>query len=87
MVQFAVETLNDQLDEYLNLARKGEKVLLTSRNRPVAVLSPIDEEIRQGLKLVDAGVAEWTGGKPRPPANPPKTKGRATSEIVLEDRR
>lgn len=87
MVQFAVETLNDQLDEYLSLARKGEKILLTSKNRPIAILSPVDEEIQQGFQLVDAGVAEWSGGKPKPPANPPRTKGRATSDIVLEDRR
>lgn len=43
--------------------------------------------VERAWELVNAGVATWSGGKPQPPANPPKIKGRPTSDVVIEGRR
>ena len=89
MPQVAVETLKDPFREYVQRARHGERIVVTEKDRPIAVLTATEEspEIRQAWELVKSGVARWSGGKPHPPSNPPKVKGRPTSEIVLEDRR
>jgi prevent-host-death family protein len=89
MPQVAVDTLRDHLREYVKRASHGERIVVTVEDRPVAVLTAAEEsrEIRQGWELVRGGVARWSGGKPHPPTNPPRIKGRPTSEIVLEDRR
>ncbi len=88
MSQVAVKTLQDDLGHYVDRARQGETIVLTEDERPIAVLSGVDEqEIRQGWELVNAGIASWSGGKPQPPADPPKIKGTPTSEIVIENRR
>lgn len=37
--------------------------------------------------LVRQGLGEWTGGKPRGLAHPPRVPGRRAEEVVIEDRR
>ena len=88
MVQVAVETLKSRIAEYVERASAGERILVTDHDRPVAVLSGVedDPEIREGWNLVREGKATWSGGKPQPPAKPPKIKGRPTSDLVIEDR-
>jgi hypothetical protein len=40
------------------------------------------------LRLVQTGLASWSGGKPRGSAEPVRLKGgKSAAEIVLEDRR
>lgn len=89
MAEVAVETLKDRIDEYVQRARNGETIIVTDKEHPVVVLSRPDEdpETRHAWGLVEAGAASWSGGKPQPPSDPPKIKGRSTSDIVLEDRR
>lgn len=89
MPQVAVETLKDHLHEYVKRASDGERIVVTEEDRPVALLTATDEsrETRLAWELVRSGAARWSGGKPQPPSNPPKIKGRPTSELVLEDRR
>jgi prevent-host-death family protein len=89
MPQVTVETLKAQTTECVDRASTGERLVVTDQDRPVAVLSGLedDPEIRQGWKLVRDGVATWSGGKLQPPVNPPKIKGRPTSDLVIENRR
>jgi prevent-host-death family protein len=89
MTQVAVETLAGEIREYLRLAQSGEKVVVTDEGRPVAVLASIDErdELRKIWDLVDAGEANWKGGKPKGSARPVKVRGKSVSKMVLEDRR
>ncbi len=44
MQTYAVESANVNLSVLLTLAEKGEEVLLTKKNRPIAKLVPVDDD-------------------------------------------
>lgn len=89
MTQVAIQTLKAELSKYVRLASAGERIVVTDRGRPIAVLSGIreEEEVRQAWDLVDAGLANWKGGKPKGSADPVKVRGKTVAEMVIEDRR
>lgn len=89
MVEVGIKSLKDHLSEYLRRARQGERIVVTDRGAPVAMLAPVEEsaEVRWAWELVRSGAASWGGGKPKGLADPPKIRGKMASEIVLEDRR
>jgi prevent-host-death family protein len=89
MGEVGVKSLKDHLSAYLRRARDGERIVVTDRGAAVAVLGPVEEggEARSAWELVRAGAASWAGGKPQGPADPPKVRGTAASDMVLEDRR
>jgi prevent-host-death family protein len=90
MTRIGVRALKDNLSEYLRRAGEGERIVVTDRGEPLAALTPIEEtdEMRWGWGLVRERLAGWSGGKPRGSAKAPVLKGKkATSEMVLEDRR
>jgi prevent-host-death family protein len=39
-----VRELKNRLTHYLRLVRKGERVIVTDRNRPIAVLRPLEQD-------------------------------------------
>ena len=89
MIRAGVRNVKDHLSEYLRRVRRGERVTITNRGRPVAQIVGIEEhedaEVAWGL--VREGTGDWGGGKPRGLANAPRVPGRRAEEIVLEDRR
>ncbi len=89
MTRTGVKRLKDSLSEYLRRVGEGERVIITDRGRPIALLTPLEEadEVRWGWDLVRQGVANWSGGKPRGCAKPPVVRGKMAAEMVLEDRR
>ena len=89
MPQVTLETLKAQTAECVERASTGERIVVTDDDRPVAVLSSVedDPEMRQGWDLVREGIATWSGGKLRPPSRRSRIKGRPTSDLVVEDRR
>jgi prevent-host-death family protein len=89
MTQVGIQTLKAELSKYVRLANAGERIVVMDRGRPVAVLSGIreEEEVRQAWDLVDAGLANWKGGKPKGSADPVKVRGKTVAEMVIEDRR
>ncbi len=95
-MKVSVRDLKAKLSRYLKDARAGREVVVTSRGRPVARLSPVledageepdAEELLRRLKLV-AGIRLGTGGKPLGAKIPIRIRpGQKTlAEIVLEDR-
>lgn len=84
-----VKELKNRLSYYLREVKKGEKVLITEREKVVAAIVPVEraDEDSKLLSLVREGFAVWKGGKPSGSSHPVKIKGRAVSEIVLKDRR
>ncbi|HUP25586.1 MAG TPA: type II toxin-antitoxin system prevent-host-death family antitoxin [Thermoanaerobaculia bacterium] len=88
MREVGVKALKDDLSRYLRRVREGERLIVTDRGHPIALVTPI-ETAEQGWAwaLVQEGKATWRGGKPGPGARPPKISGKTTSEMVLEDRR
>lgn len=89
MTHVGVKALKDSLSDYLRRASAGERIVVTDRGRPLALLSRVEEppEVRSAWRLVESGLASWTGGKPRGSADPPRLPGARAAEIVLEDRR
>lgn len=91
MTQVGVKALKDRLSEYLRRAQGGERIVITDRGAPLALLAPLEEseEVRKAWELVASGLATWSGRKFTPPRRPAVLRpgGKTASEIVLEDRR
>jgi prevent-host-death family protein len=50
-----VRDLRQNLSRYLDRARRGERVVITERNRPIAVLSPLPENEDALARLIAEG--------------------------------
>lgn len=89
MTEVAIDTLKDQLSDYLLRARQGERILITDHGRSIALLIPIEgsESTKRAWELVETGTASWSGGKPEGSRQKPRPRGKNASDIVLEDRR
>lgn len=89
MFEAGVRDLKDHLSEYLRRVRRGERILITDRGRPIATLVGVDQEGAHEVAstLVRQGIGEWGGGKPRGLPDPPRVPGRRAEEVVREDRR
>jgi prevent-host-death family protein len=84
-----VRELKNRLSEFLRRVAEGERITVTDRGRPIAVLSPAesttdDEDIR---RMVREGLATWGGGKPKGATKRIRVRGKPISDSVLEDRR
>jgi prevent-host-death family protein len=89
MISAGIRELRNRLSYYLRKVKKGEKILITERDQVIATILPVErsEEDSRLLSLVKEGFATWKGGKPTGSRHPVKIKGKAVSDIVLEDRR
>lgn len=89
MISTGIKNLKNKLSYYLREVKKGEKILITEREKIIATIVPMERagEDANLLSLVREGFAVWKGGKPAGSKKPVKIKGKTVSEIVLEDRR
>ncbi len=89
MAAVGVRDLKNRLSEYLRRVRSGERLVVTERGKPVAILSPPTEAPPDGHieALLRAGVVRWTGGKPRGSRHPARLKGPSVARAVIEGRR
>ena len=93
MIEVGVRQLKNSLTRYLRLVEKGQSVLVTNRNRPVAVLQrPDRSSARTEEEVVAALVAEGKllpAAKPGPfkPFKPRKLRDKPFSQSIIEDRR
>ena len=88
MTTVGIRELKGQLSRYLKRVRAGERLVVTERGEPLAVISPppastADRRIEAMLRQ---GVARWAGGKPRGARRPPKVRGKPVAAAVIEDR-
>lgn len=49
MIKAGIRDARQHLTEYLSKVQKGEDVIITKRNEPIAKISPIKKKIRNGL--------------------------------------
>jgi len=89
MTAVGVRALKNQLSRFLKRVQAGERLLVTDRGKPVALLSPpsataTDRRIEAMLR---EGVARWGGGKPTGSRRPPRVKGPSVARAVIEGRR
>lgn len=89
MQTVGVRELKDRLSYYLRKVKRGEKIIVTERQKAIASLVPLGsgEAASELLALVQESVAAWKGGKPKGATKPPRLPGRPLSEIVRETRR
>ena len=89
MKTVGIRELKRNLSQYLRSVKAGKKVVITDRKKEIAVIVPFKKFDDQGkiLQLVREGVADWSGEKPRGISARIKSKGKSTSEAVIEDRR
>jgi antitoxin Phd_YefM of type II toxin-antitoxin system len=88
MITVGIREIKNRLSEYLRKAKAGERVIVTERGRPVAVITRpggVAEERIEGM--IRERQAFWGGGKPRGSRKPHKIKGPSVAEAVIEDRR
>jgi prevent-host-death family protein len=86
----SVRDLKNRLSEYLRRVRRGERLVVTDRGRPVAELAPL---AAKGLsseerleRLYASGEVRRPSGRGFAPVTPSRPRGRPLSETLLEDR-
>ena len=93
MTSVGVRQLKNGLTHYLRLVDQGQALLVTNRNRVVAVLKKPDRNSAPTLEeKLAALVAEGKllpAAKSRPfkPFKPVRVKGQPVSTTIIEDRR
>ncbi len=89
MIAVGVKDLKNKLSYYLRMIKKGEKIVITEREKVIATIVPVErvDEDSKLLSLVKEGFATWKGGKPVGSKQSIKITGKTVSEIVIEDRR
>jgi antitoxin (DNA-binding transcriptional repressor) of toxin-antitoxin stability system len=88
MTNVGIRELERQLGRYLKRVSAGERLLVTERGKPVAVISapPASTAERHIEAMLRAGVARWAGGKPRGARRAPRVRGKPVAAAVIEDR-
>jgi antitoxin (DNA-binding transcriptional repressor) of toxin-antitoxin stability system len=88
MTTVGIREIKNRLGEYLRKAKAGERIVVTERGKPVAIITRpggVAEERIEGM--IRERQASWGGGKPRGSRRPTKIKGRSVADAVIEDRR
>jgi prevent-host-death family protein len=83
-----IRELKRSISGYLREVQSGERILVTDRKRPLAIISAVgneqeDDEING---LVGKGIVYWTGEKPLGAVRRIRSK-KNISDAVIEDRR
>ncbi len=90
MATVGVRELKTRLSQYLKRAGRGERIVVTERGRPVAVIGPAAGSARtEGLEaMLRSGLARWAGGKPHGSTKPARlSHGPSVAAAIIEDRR
>ncbi len=88
-----VRELKNRLTHYLKLVQAGERVIVTDRNRPIALLRPLDDESEErSLEERVAALARTGAVRLAEPGNrldgwkPVPATGTPASRIIADDR-
>jgi prevent-host-death family protein len=83
-----IRELKSGLSKYLKRVAAGERITVTERGNPVAVLIPVDRPSSAPLQaMIAAGTARWAGGKPRGSQRPARLRsGPSVAQTIGEDR-
>ena len=88
MKAVGIRELKGNLSRYLRKVQAGEGIVVTDRAKEIAVILPykLEGEEEKVLGLIQQGLATWSGGKPAGLSSRIRSKGKAVSDAVLEDR-
>jgi len=63
--KIGIRDLKTHLSAYLEKVQKGHTIVITSHGKPIARLTPTQEEVMDRVKaLQDAGLIAWSGKRP-----------------------
>ena len=89
-----IRELKNRLTHYLEIAKRGDKIVVTDRGVPVAILHNLDQIEEQSTLderlafLSKQGLVTLPRKRPEfPPLTGVKIKGEPLSETVIKDRR
>ncbi len=83
--EVGIRELRQDLSRYLRRVRKGERLVVTDRNRPVALLTPLPEDEDPWKRLIAEGKITPAPRDPRELPPPLKLKGGPTLSQTLEE--
>ncbi len=88
MKSVGIRELKRSISGYLREVQSGERILVTDRKRPLAVISAVDDEQEHDelTSLAERGIINWTGEKPIG-AVPRVHAKKSVSDAVIDDRR
>jgi hypothetical protein len=87
MIMVEIREIKNRLGEYLRKAKAGERIIVTERGKPVAVITRPGGVVEERIEgMIRECQALWGGGKPRGSRKPPKIKGPSVADAVIEDR-
>ena len=84
--------LKNRLGRYLGLVRRGERITITDRGKPVAHMipagpeNPQEQTVMDVLKKLEAEGHLKLGTRPFRRFKPIRTKGKPASQMIIEDR-
>jgi len=89
METVGVRELKSNLSRYLKKVKIGKRIIITDRNKEVAILSPFGSMTLEDklLQMAGQGLIRWSGSKPIGIRDRITSSGGKVSEAVLEDRR
>lgn len=89
MERIGIRELKENLGYYMKKIRAGEKIILTDRKKEIAIVTPLGEKGSEEklYRLVNRGLAAWSGGKPNGMRQRIASKTKSVSSAVIEDRR
>jgi len=89
METVGVRELKNNLSKYLKRVKSGSSIVITDRKKEIATIVPKGNgaEGEEILALMQTGLANWSGEKPRGISMRVVAKGWAVSDAVLQDRR
>lgn len=95
MQSVGIRDLKSRLTHYLRLVKEGEKVIVTDRGKPIALIRPLNGAEAQAsieerlAALAKQGLIRLPLKKGRFDLRTPpiKVKGKPLSQIIIEDRR
>jgi antitoxin (DNA-binding transcriptional repressor) of toxin-antitoxin stability system len=88
VITVGIREIKKWLSEFLRRAKAGERVVVTERGRPIAVITrPRGVAEERIERMISERQAFWGGGKPRGSRKPLRIKGPSVADAVIEDRR
>jgi prevent-host-death family protein len=89
METIGIRKLKENLSRYMKLVKSGEKIVVTDRKKEIAVIIPFEKATKEEeiFKLIQRGMAFWSGGKPLGMTPRIASRGKSVSGAVVEDRR
>lgn len=89
METIGIRKLKENLSYYMNRVKIGEGIIVTDRKRKIAVILPFEKGATEEkiYRLIQQGVASWSGGKPEGMPDRVVAVGASVSDAVVEDRR